>query len=119
MSAIELGDNVGGSDCLADNYHRSDVPRLRLPVQCIFDSGIANKNQSSGLEVEVRNSRAMPLLKLFDVLSPKLGDGFSHVLDVLRAFGKLGGSESDQFLGGDAKVLRRGKVGCFEDVEWE
>ena len=74
---------------------------------------MANEDQSSRLEVEIRNPRVVTLLKLLYVLSLELADGISHVFDVLRAFRKLTSPESDQFLGGDPKVLWRREIGCF------
>ena len=84
-----------------------------------FDPRVADKNQSSELKVEICNLRVVMLLKLLDTLSPELVDGLPHVSDVLWTLGKLGGVQSDRLFGGDTKILWRGEVGCFKDVEWE
>ena len=84
-----------------------------------FDPRVADENQSSRLKVKRCNLRVVMILKLLDTLSPELADGLPHVFDVLWTPGELGGAQNDQLFGGDTKVLRRGEVGCFKDVEWE
>ena len=111
--SIELGNNVGGANCLVNHYYGSNVSGLCLSVQRFFNPGIANKNQSSRLKVKIHNLRVVALLKLLNVLSPRLADSISHVFNVLWVFGKLAGMESNQIFSGDPEILWRGEVGCF------
>ena len=68
------------------------------------------------MNVEVNDTRLMLFLEMLKVLLAGLGGCFAHLKEVLGTFSKLLGSGSDEFLGGDAKVLSGSKVRWLREL---
>ena len=93
--------------------------RLGLAIKGLLDTGISNEYKRTRLKVKVNDTGLVPFLETLEVLLAGLGDCFAHLSEVLGTFSELLGSGSDEFLGGDAKVLSGSEVGGFENIKRE
>ena len=119
LSPVELCDNIRSVPLLADNEHRTDVAGFSLPIERLFDPGVPEQNQIAFLKVEVLDSSHVISLETLEGLTTVVGDGFSHILNVLGTFLELTCADCDEFFSGDTKVLFRGQISSFNDVERE
>ena len=119
LSPVKLCNNVRSVPLLADDEHRTKVVGFSLLIERLFDPGVPEQNQVTFLKVEVLDSSYMISLEMLEGLTTVVGDGFSHILNVLRTFLELTCADRDEFFSRDTEVLLRGQVSSLNDVERE
>ena len=113
---IKFRDYVRHSSSLLNDNHWAQIMRLGLVIKGLLDVGIWNEYEYTRLKVKVNDMGLMLFLETLKVLLAGLGDCFAHFKEVLGTFSKLLGSGSDEFLGGDAKVLSGSKVRWLREL---